>query len=111
MKSFTIQEVTADHVYMTVERDDGTTFGKQVPLGELMGSHIPRTEADGSVTLVPIAEASDGMKRAHMMTSLEDIAVAEDARQFGPPSGALLMQKVGEKITARARPKEGIAKA
>jgi len=53
--------------------------------------------------------SSEGMKRDHMLKCLEDIAVAEDARQFGPPSGALLVQKVGEKIAARARPVKEVA--
>lgn len=81
MKSFILQSVSDEAVYIVVERDDGTTFGKQVPASQLSGD------------------------QAQMLAQLDTIAYEADQAQGAPAAvQAVLSGRVGEKMTPRQRP-------
>lgn len=81
MKNFTLQAVSDEAVYIVVERDDGTTFGKQVPASQLSGD------------------------QAQMLAQLDTIAYEADQAQGTPAAvQAVLSGRVGEKMSPRSRP-------
>ena len=82
MKNFTLQSVSDESVYIVIERDDGTTFGKQVPASHLSGD------------------------QAQMLAQLDQIAFDEDLRQSGPSPvpHQVLGARVGEKFVPKPRP-------
>lgn len=81
MKGFTVQDTSPDWVYIVVERDDGTTFGKQVPASQLSGD------------------------QAQMLAQLDTIAYEADQAQGTPAAvQAVLSGRVGEKMSPRSRP-------
>lgn len=80
MKGFTVQDTSPDWVYIIVERDDGTTFGKQVPASQLSGD------------------------QAQMLAQLDTIAYEADQAQGAPAAvQAVLSGRVGEKMAPRPR--------
>lgn len=107
MKGFTIVESTARGLYVLVERDDGTTFGREIPAASLTSPVIYRHSLDGQgntvVTLVNWDDATDDERKAYVMESVEAVCREADFTFAERPVGHLVADKIGRPQTPKGK--------
>lgn len=107
MKSYTIVESNPRGLYIVVERDDGSTFGREIPEAALSAPSILRSSLDGEgnpvLTVVLWEQATEAERKQYVNDRIEAIATEADFRQQERPIAHLIAEKIGQKQDARAK--------